>query len=262
MKETSWGPFVQKSHKLHEAANVEEFKRLFIDCVECHYHAYTTGHILHRSICENNLVFADSKEVAPSEANDGHSSRWGIITDFDLGSEIDEDDNAQSSNANRRTGTLPYMATDLLNQPVSRNPHVQYVTPSHYYRHDLESFFYILIFASTRYTFERCKCLPVPASLAAWSNIDRAYNSKCGFFTPGGFQHVNAAILDHFTGLWDEWIIPLYSMFRKARNDIPEPWEPEYEEYDFVTLNNRITFEKFMAAIKVKPRNSDGKRPL
>ncbi|CAA7261237.1 unnamed protein product [Cyclocybe aegerita] len=250
-------------HKLHEAADIEEFKRIFLDCLECHYHTYTTGRVLHRDISENNLMFADPKEVtAPTGATDWPSSRWGILNDFDLGSEIDADGNVQSSNANHRTGTLPYMATDLISRPVPRNPHVQYVPPSHYYRHDLESFFYILVFASTRYTFDKGKCLPVPACLAEWTKSDTAYNSKCGFFTPSGLQHVNAAILDHFTGLWDEWIIPLYAMFMKARNDVPGIWEPEYKEYDFVTFNNRITFEQFMAAIKVKPRNSDGKRPL
>ncbi|CAA7261222.1 unnamed protein product [Cyclocybe aegerita] len=249
-------------HKLHEAADVEEFKRIFLDCLEPLSHLHDRPGVA-SDISENNLMFADPKEVtAPSGATDQPSSRWGILNDFDLGSEIDEVGNVQPSNANHRTGTLPYMATDLLSQPVPRNPHVQYVPPSHYYRHDLESFFYILVFASTRYTFDKGKCLPVPACLAAWSNSDTAYDKKCVFFTPSGLQHVNAAILDHFKGLWDEWIIPLYAMFMKARNDVPGTWEPEYKEYDFVTLNNRITFEKFMAAIKVKPRNSDGKRPL
>ncbi|KAJ3495577.1 hypothetical protein NLJ89_g10605 [Agrocybe chaxingu] len=249
-------------HKLHEAADVEEFKRIFLDCLECHYHTYTTGRVLHRDISENNLMFADPKEVAaPTGVTDWPSSRWGILNDFDLGSEVDADGKVQSSNANHRTGTLPYMATDLLRLPQAIDALLKVERPKHYYRHDLESFFYILIFASTRYTFDPQKpCKPTPSCLADWQDSNKAEVSKTHFYTTHGITPVRSAVLPHFVGLWDEWIYPLYRMFRLALNNTPSPQDPEYKEYDFVTLEGQVTFEKFMKAIKVKPRNSDGER--
>ncbi|CAA7261234.1 unnamed protein product [Cyclocybe aegerita] len=260
MKPTCLGPFVHKFHKLHEAADVEEFKRIFIDCLECHYHTYTMGHILPRDVGENNLMFADPKEVAPSETTDDRSSRWGALHDFDLGSEIDEDGNVQPSNATYRTGTLPYMAVDLVRAPLKPSPRIEYVPPAHYYRHDLESFFYILIFASTRYTFEKGRCLPVPACLRTWQDCATASDSKNAFFGYRGSEAVKVAVLDHFLPLWDEWIFPLYIMFKTAFSTIPEPGFPTFKTYDMVTLNEQITFEAFMATIKVTPRNSAGER--
>ncbi|KAF8220412.1 hypothetical protein L208DRAFT_1333921, partial [Tricholoma matsutake] len=42
---------------LWEVEDVIEFQNVFVDCVECHYHAYEPGKVLHRDISENNLMF-------------------------------------------------------------------------------------------------------------------------------------------------------------------------------------------------------------
>jgi hypothetical protein len=56
---------------------------------------------------------------------------YGVLNDFDLSYQMtDEHPNPDSTSSNQRTGTLPFMAIDLLeNDP-----------PAHCYRHDLESF--------------------------------------------------------------------------------------------------------------------------
>ncbi|KAF8899478.1 hypothetical protein CPB84DRAFT_1780377 [Gymnopilus junonius] len=48
--------FFNMRKNLSEAEDIGEFKRIFIDCIECHYHAYSTCRVLHRHISENNLM--------------------------------------------------------------------------------------------------------------------------------------------------------------------------------------------------------------
>ena len=91
-----------------------------------HYHAYTAGKVLHRDLSENNLMF---KRDADS------NSAKGVVNDWDMASHPDNKGEVPTSTARHRTGTISFMACDLLvDKP-----------PVHIYRHDLESFFYILI---------------------------------------------------------------------------------------------------------------------
>jgi hypothetical protein len=88
-----------------------------------HYHAYATGNVFHRDLSENNLMFK----------RDAHSnSEKGVVNDWDVASHLDDKGEVPTSTARHRTGTIPFMACDLLvDEP-----------PVHIYRHDLESFFY------------------------------------------------------------------------------------------------------------------------
>jgi len=137
-------------HNLWQVRDVEESKRVFLDCLECkcfrffqclllsHYHAYHSGHILHCDISENDLIVfrADPSEDAV-----------GSLNDFDMAIErLPEAEEAQAIAAHHRTGALPSMALELL--------HNRETELIHLYRHDLESFFYILIRAATHYGFE------------------------------------------------------------------------------------------------------------
>jgi hypothetical protein len=64
----------------------------------------------------------------------------GVLNDFDLSSIVDP--NITNDSSNQRTGTKPFMAIDLL---ITSRP------PKHLYRHDLESFPYVLLFLASRY---------------------------------------------------------------------------------------------------------------
>ena len=65
----------------------------------------------------------------------------GVLNDFDLALFTDDDKDGPTSR--QRTGTEPFMAIDLLEDPSS--------PPQHLYRHDLESLFYVMVFITTRY---------------------------------------------------------------------------------------------------------------
>ncbi len=69
---------------------------------------------------------------------------------------------------------VPFMALDLL---VNQSETERIV---HLYRHDLESFFYILVWAATRYKFSTGAMLKV-SELDKWSG-EGALDAKAGFF--------------------------------------------------------------------------------
>jgi hypothetical protein len=68
---------------------------------------------------------------------------YGVLNDFDLSYQMtDEHPNPVQATSEQRTGTLPFMAIDLLeNDPP----------PSHGYRHDLESFMWVILFHIGQY---------------------------------------------------------------------------------------------------------------
>jgi hypothetical protein len=65
----------------------------------------------------------------------------GVLNDYDLSSLA----SAQGPQGNERTGTVPFMALDLL------TPEGQGGEIKHVYRHDLESFIWVLVWVCFRY---------------------------------------------------------------------------------------------------------------
>ncbi|TFK37136.1 hypothetical protein BDQ12DRAFT_667335 [Crucibulum laeve] len=235
--------------KLWEVKSIEEFKRVFIDCVEClnfrlgHYHAYEEGKVLHRDLSENNLMawYPNSGDVK------------GILNDWDMASKLDEKGHIPPSGALHRTGTVPFMARDLL----KKNP------PPHLYRHELESWLYILVWAAAYYKIKdndsknKRARKPKP-SLKNWNNseIDTVRGTKNDFITTGSVaQDVYEELLPAFDAVISEWIEPLRKMFRRAHMSSEDASDNGDASYDYETCNGELTFQNFMAIIKVTPRN-------
>ncbi|KAJ3509556.1 hypothetical protein NLJ89_g5161 [Agrocybe chaxingu] len=187
----------------------------------------------------------------------GSPSIHGILNDFDLASELDAEGKVTASSANHRTGTLSFMAKDLLEDwPKSVPP------PTHHYRHDLESFFYILVWAMTQYTFEKDEDgnpirEPLPGCLEGWNVRELASVKKGDFYVSPIFNDLDESVLPHFKELWEKWVVNLFLLFRTAMLGAPHPRQPSYKEYDFATYNGQITFQTFMAAMGETPRGLD-----
>ena len=96
------------------------------DAIKVHRSLYGEGQILHRDISENNIIIPTDPKTA--------NGLKGMLIDLDLAKEIGKG----SSGARHRTGTMEFMAIDVL----SGKPHT--------YRHDLEAFFYVLIWLCAR----------------------------------------------------------------------------------------------------------------
>ncbi|OCH84537.1 hypothetical protein OBBRIDRAFT_696665, partial [Obba rivulosa] len=106
-----------------------------------HHWAWTIAEVLHRDVSINNVMFY--RDVA-------RNSVIGVLCDWDLANKKDllgpdflTSEELRRREAKYRTGTGPFMAIELLNEP-RREAGVD-LTPNHQYRHDLESFFYVLV---------------------------------------------------------------------------------------------------------------------
>ncbi|KAL2888559.1 serine/threonine-protein kinase Sgk2 [Ceratocystis lukuohia] len=95
------------------------------DAIKAHRSLYVTGKILHRDISSNNVIITD-----PETAN----GFKGMLIDLDLAKVLD----SEPSGARHRTGTMQFMAIEVLRKK------------DHTYRHDLESFFYVLLWMCGR----------------------------------------------------------------------------------------------------------------
>ncbi|EGD97738.1 FunK1 protein kinase [Trichophyton tonsurans CBS 112818] len=115
---------------IHKFDSPEELFLALRDAIRAHRSLYIKGEILHRDISENNIVITD-----PKVAN-GYS---GMLIDLDLAKELGRG----PTGARHRTGTMEFMAIEVLLNIV------------HTYRHDLESFFYVLIWQCARNGWER-----------------------------------------------------------------------------------------------------------
>ncbi|KAF8074630.1 hypothetical protein FPV67DRAFT_1474267 [Lyophyllum atratum] len=221
--------------KLWEVGSVEAFQEVFIDCVECHYHAYEEGRVLHRDLSENNLMFKVDKD----------STVKGILNDWDMASYVEDNDEIKLSTATHRTGTIPFMARDLLTD-------AGIAPPAHLYRHDLESFYYILLWAAIHYDFARKKKLDRIEELNTWDALDfrSMRGNKNSFITTRSERDlVFDFIRPDCDGLrpWLESIGKLFHQAHLAK-------EADLPGWDTKTLGGHITFNNFMGALGRTPR--------
>lgn len=110
---------------INQFKSVPELLEGISDAIKVHRSLYLDGKILHRDISENNIIITNPRTA------DGFK---GMLIDLDLAKE----EGKGPSGARHRTGTMEFMAIEVL------------LGISHTYRHDLESFFYVLIWLCAR----------------------------------------------------------------------------------------------------------------
>lgn len=109
---------------------------------------------MHRDISINNII------ITPKPDENG---RTGFLIDVDLAKEVGSEG---KPHAPHRTGTMEFMAIEVLER-----------TAPHTYRHDLESFLYVLIWICIFYDGTGHIRKPRPIVLDGWSRVD-ASNAK------------------------------------------------------------------------------------
>ncbi|KAK0431944.1 hypothetical protein EV421DRAFT_1924984 [Armillaria borealis] len=133
---------------------------------------------------------------------------------------------------------------------------------SHFYRHDLESFLYLLIWAGVHFDLNAGVCLDTSPTLAGWNarysyKFESARGKKSLFWQR---QAVAEGILETFQPafdlLKDERIRPLRVLFNKGFR-LAEDAEDSKRQGDFdgKTLGGIVTFESFMEVLGQKPQN-------
>ncbi len=181
----------------------------------------------------------------------------GLLNDWDLSS-LFEDGAAPPPVTQCRTGTTPFMAMELLQMSV--NP------PIHRYRHDLESFLYILIWAMVHYNLgnqelnilpdpKQPRRLPTHPVLQEWECDNYRVNAsrKNDFQTTVDSRlSLFAAVQPAFRPLIDGWLDPLLNLFGQAR--FYALLNTRKPDFDGDTLGGFLTFESFMSTIGAVPR--------
>ncbi|KAG9249704.1 serine/threonine-protein kinase Sgk2 [Emericellopsis atlantica] len=104
---------------------IKELLESMQDAIKAHQSLYVTGNILHRDISSNNII------ITKPEMAGGFK---GMLIDLDLAKVRD----SGPSGARHQTGTMQFMAVEVLRMV------------DHTYRHDLESFFYVLLWMCAR----------------------------------------------------------------------------------------------------------------
>ena len=123
---------------LERFLNVVEFLKAFRDAIKAHRSLFLDCKILHRDVSLNNII------ITNPEQTEGYC---GMLIDYDLAVQVDEDGKNEMSKEKKMTGTLEYMAIGILEGAVRRET----AGIDHTYRHDLESFFYVFLAACIRY---------------------------------------------------------------------------------------------------------------
>ncbi|KAJ6459433.1 hypothetical protein C8R47DRAFT_1226574 [Mycena vitilis] len=191
----------------------EELALAFKGIVKCHRWLFETVNILQRDVSVDNLMFRRSED----------GTVYGVLNDYDLAEFYKSEPQPPSSK--QRTGTKPYMAIDLL----VRDP------PKHEYRHDLESFLYVLVFLT---------CETGRSDLDTWNDLgmdglrkDKELAIQHGF--PPNFSEF---------AIFAGWVWRLSSMFHAgliARNTQQDFFLSEEDPFDDLTLGGKVSGAKF-----------------
>ena len=157
---------------IRDFESILELLEALRSAIKAHKSLYMAGNILHRDISENNIIITDPKEAGGFK---------GMLIDTELGKEI----GSGRSGARHQTGTMEFMAIQVLQRVA------------HTYRHDLESFFYVLLWICARRTWEKeflCSAVDRPKRniLTKWymGSFDDIADAKEHYMGVSGFKSI------------------------------------------------------------------------
>ncbi|PNY22172.1 Serine/threonine-protein kinase Sgk2 [Tolypocladium capitatum] len=170
---------------------IRELLESMRDAIKAHQSLYMTGNILHRDISSNNII------ITKPETSDGFK---GMLIDLDLAKVRD----SGPSGARHQTGTMQFMAIEVLRMA------------DHSYRHDLESFFYVLLWMCARCSwtngFSGKEESPRMSRLRKWEigSFSDIADAKEGHMTVNGVKRIMTEFPEIF-----EVVKPLCLRIRK-----------------------------------------------
>ena len=162
-----------------EFRSVQELLEVLRDAIPAHQSLYTKGRILHRDISPNNIMITDATKPGDFK---------GMLIDLNMAKETE----SGPSGARHRTGTVQFMAIQVL------------LKADHTYRHDIESFFYVLLWMYAReswlkqFSGEEMPLL-IPLRDREVGSFERIARIKKGDVTVNGLE----AIVDQFPDVFE-----------------------------------------------------------
>ncbi|KAK0189862.1 hypothetical protein F5146DRAFT_1122295 [Armillaria mellea] len=224
----------ERLYPLEEVRTVEDYAQVFFDILQIHKWLYDHPRIIHRDISPGNIMWR--------RTSDGHIR--GVLNDFDLSSLR----NADSASSAQRTGTLPYMAYELLINDKNGQP------PKHLYRHDVESIFYVILLLFCRYKFVPAQKSPqdvvterarkVPSRFDLWYKLarDELNSEKAKLLLGDASPMVKSGFHD-----FQPWVDDLYQQFilgfgARSRHGVLEKRGKATEPFDDETLGDCVSY--------------------
>ncbi|TFY60559.1 hypothetical protein EVG20_g7375 [Dentipellis fragilis] len=207
--------------------SLDEFKSVFVDIVRFHRVAYLKAGILHGDLSFANLMLR----------RDASERVTGVLNDWDLAIRMN------SKNKLLPGGTMPFIATELL----QRDP------PRQRYRHDLESFVWILVWSMYQIDFTGAD-LPQCDELTERLDVDSDVLPRARVLFMEADVH-SWKFQPHFKPLVEKWLKPLFDMLLQAVEIHAENnWEEIDDEiFNNETLGGYMTYDRFMKAIGEDP---------
>ena len=205
------------------------------DAIQASKNLFLQGKILHRDISSNNIIIVDSAIGC------GYK---GYLIDFDMATMVDENPQNVRTGSERITGTLKFMAIEIL-ETAYRDGKSSLV---HTYRHDLESFLYVFLSICV----DRGRNHSHVDPFSGWylnSYEDMAYIK----FSHMSSQHFDRAVLSKFPRRLESLKAPAKAM-RDALFLVGGDLRKETPQGDASILYDKV-INVFNDALKSLPRN-------
>ncbi|VCU41221.1 Bgt-50506 [Blumeria graminis f. sp. tritici] len=156
------------------------------DAILAHQSLFKEARILHRDVSINNIILTDPA------VNNG---RYGLLIDLDLAISLNDVNSEQ--NRQTMTGTMEYIALGILQANIYETGKGY----NHTYRHDLESFFYVLVLACIRFGWGNKKSGHTDV-LSKWytGTVQNMYLNKKEAVS---HKYFKKCLLDHFSTRYD-----------------------------------------------------------
>jgi len=235
---------------LHEISDLKTFKAAFKSLVKsafrfiCGQSRYAADdiHAVHHDLFEKTGVL--HRDISPGNLMvDAFKPTQGVLIDLDFAARVDAHGNPSEGETFPHAGTLQFRAFELitLEKPTKA-----------YYRHDLESFFYSLMWIQNHY--KDGKKFDGPEASRFDFDFNRSWDStqsdRHGFllcFKLAGFE-LNP------TSLRDQWLIPMWRLFGTALKAETAAFlshkEGRGELLDQETFGGRVTYETFVKILE------------
>jgi hypothetical protein len=181
----------------------------------------------------------------------------GVLNDYDLASYEKDKDKGPSSD--HRTGTKPFMAFDLLDEGW---------TSGHYYRHDMESLFYIMVCVACRYRYPGVPAQE-PRKYENWftDSEEHVYSAKHTLIHSSTFSSFPVQpYYKDFTPWLEELLYRLHTGHSQRPVSLSLRFEAHASrDFNWSTLNGNFSYHRLNEAMKtfkgtpLEPRWTDEK---
>ncbi|KAJ4478065.1 protein kinase [Lentinula aciculospora] len=218
---------MEKLHPLSELKDLRDLAQVFYDILQIHQWLYECAGILHCDLSSGNIMFRRK-----------NGKVYGVLNDFDLSSRVQDLDNGPTFN--HRTGTKPFMSIDLLNPKWKGG---------HFYRHDLESLYYVILCLACRYAEPGIPAAD-PRAYSNWfsGSDEDVLHSKISFvYNP---PYDGLPIQPYFAH-FESWLTCIHESIATGYISRPRPPVPRAgislhpTSFNWKTFDGRVTYRVF-----------------